>query len=50
LAAAKARINAVFEGVFEPESAERLAAERRRYGQVFAAGHRGAEYADPADS
>ncbi len=39
LAAAKAGINAVFEDVSELEPAERIAAERRRYIEVFAAGH-----------
>jgi enoyl-CoA hydratase len=38
LAAAKAGINAVFDHDFGPESAERAAAERRRYVEVFAAG------------
>ena len=42
LAAAKAGINAVFEDGFGLESADRLAAERRRYAEVFAAGHSGA--------
>jgi enoyl-CoA hydratase len=38
LAAAKAGINAVFEDAFELEPAERRAAERRRYAELFAAG------------
>jgi enoyl-CoA hydratase len=43
LAAAKAGIN----DVFELEAAERVAAERRRYVEVFAAGHSGADKPDP---
>lgn len=43
LAAAKAGIN----DVFELERAERVAAERRRYVEVFAAGHGGADNRDP---
>jgi enoyl-CoA hydratase len=41
LAAAKAGINAVFEDGFALQPAERMAAERRRYVEVFAAGHDG---------
>jgi enoyl-CoA hydratase len=43
LAAAKAGIN----DVFELEPAERVAAERRRYVEVFAAGQSGADKSDP---
>ena len=43
LAAAKAGIN----DVFDLEPAERLAAERRRYVEVFAAGQGGGDSADP---
>jgi enoyl-CoA hydratase len=43
LAAAKAGIN----DVFELEPAERFAAERRRYVEVFAAGHSGADKPNP---
>jgi enoyl-CoA hydratase len=42
LAAVKAGINAAFEDAVDPEPAERLAAERRRYVEVFAATHGGA--------
>ena len=41
LAAAKAGINAAFEDALDQEPAERLAAERRRYVEVFAAGRSG---------
>ena len=47
LAAAKAGINAAFEDAVDQEPAERLAAERRRYVEVFAAGHTGADKPDP---
>jgi len=43
LAAAKAGIN----DVFDLERAERLAAERRRYAEVFSAGQGGGDRADP---
>jgi enoyl-CoA hydratase len=46
LAAAKAGINAVLEAVFELEPAQRLAAERRRYVEVFAAGQDAADESD----
>ena len=46
LAAAKAGINAVFD---DREPAERLAAERRRYIDVFAAGHGGGDVLNPDD-
>jgi enoyl-CoA hydratase len=42
LAAAKAAINDACEDAADPERAERLAAERRRYVEVFAAAHGGA--------
>ena len=41
VAAAKAGINAVFDHGFEPEPGQRLADERRRYGEVFAARYGG---------
>jgi enoyl-CoA hydratase len=46
LAAAKAGINAVFEDVCQLEPAERVAAERRRYVEVFAAGQGGGDEID----
>jgi enoyl-CoA hydratase len=47
LAAAKAGINAIFDDVLAGAPAERLAAERRRYAEVFAAGQSGPQQRDP---
>jgi enoyl-CoA hydratase len=47
LAAAKAGINAVFEDISEFEPVQRVAAERRRYVEVFAAGQGAGREADP---